>query len=152
MIKTLREYISIVEAADKITDDWFKDQAFKTFKVSAKEPFEIADQDGEIDTLEGPVKYKKGYYIITGPKGEQYPIPPEKFNELKTDNGDGTASPKKIIKLAKLADHNGSVNTSWGEVLNYTNGEDYIVRHGTNDYGVVKKEIFHKTYNTDNIK
>jgi hypothetical protein len=31
-------------------------------------------------------------------------------------------------------------------VLNYTAGNDYIVRHGTNDYGVVKRDIFAKTY------
>ena len=54
--------------------------------------------------------------------------------------------PKKIIKLAKLADHDGSVATSWGETLNYTTVEDYIVRHGNNDYGVVKRDIFTKTY------
>lgn len=151
-MKTLREYINVIEAADKISDDWFRTGSFKTFKIPAREPFEIASDDGEIETLEGPVKYKKGYYIMTGPKGEQYPIPPEKFNELKTDNGDGTASPKKIIKLAKLADHDGSVNTSWGEVLNYSKGQDYIVRHGDNDYGVVKADIFKKTYNTEEIK
>ncbi len=151
-MKTLREYIDIIEAAEKISDEWFQTDSFKTYKVPAKEPFEIADTDGEIETLEGPVKYKKGYYIITGPKGEKYPIPPEKFDELKVDNGDGTASPKKIIKIAKLADHDGSVKTSWGEVLNYKKGEDYIVRHGDNDYGVVKADIFKKTYNTDEIK
>jgi hypothetical protein len=151
-MKTFREYISIVESAEKVDDNWFRDGAFKTFKVPAKEPFEVADQDGEIETLEGPVKYKKGYYIMTGPKGEKYPIPPVKFNELKKDNGDGTASPKKIIKMAKLADHNGSVDTSWGEKLNYTTGEDYIVRHGANDYGVVKKDIFNKTYNTESTQ
>jgi hypothetical protein len=48
--------------------------------------------------------------------------------------------------MAKLADHSGSVKTSWGETLNYTQGNDYIVRHGPGDYGVVKKDIFPKTY------
>ncbi len=151
-MKTLRDYISLIESVDGINDDWFKDGSFNTFKVPAKEPFEIADEDGEIETLEGPVKYKKGFYIITGPKGEKYPMPPEKFKELKTDNGDGTASPKKIVKLAKIADHDGAVKTSWGETLQYKKGEDFIVRHGNNDYGVVKKDIFYKTYNTDGIK
>jgi hypothetical protein len=73
-------------------------------------------------------------------------MPPAKFKELKDDNGNGTCTPKKIIKLAKLADHDGIVNTSWGEPLNYTAENDYIVRHGNNDYGVVKKDIFVKTY------
>jgi hypothetical protein len=143
---TLRKYIDLFEDDIGITDDWFKDGSFKTYKKPNPERYEIAQEDGTIQTLEGPVNYKKGYYILTGPKGEQYPIPPEKFRELKDDAGDGVCYPKKIIKLAKLADHNGSVATSWGEVLNYTTGNDYIVRHGPNDYGVVKKDIFLKTY------
>jgi len=146
----IRNFIKIVESAEGITDDWFETDAFKAYKDStAREPFEIATEPGTIDTLESngkPQHYQKGWYIVTGPKGEQYSMPPEKFRELKTDNGDGTATPKPIIKLAKLADHSGVVNTSWGEPLHYNSGEDVIVRHGTNDYGVVKKDIFAKTY------
>lgn len=142
----MRALINTVTEA--VTDDWFKTGSFETFKLPAREKYNIASTDGTIETLEGPVRYKAGSYIMTGPKGEQYPITPERFAELKDDNGDGTASPKKIIKLAKLADHNGTVNTSWGEPLHYTSGNDYIVRHGQNDYGVVKKDIFTQTYNT----
>ena len=149
--KFFRRYADMIaeaEAAPAITDEWFKDGAFHTFKKPAREKYEIAQQDGQIQTLEGPVAYKAGYYILTGPKGEQYPMPPEKFNELKDDNGDGTCSPKKIVKLAKVADHDGVVNTSWGEPLQYTAGNDVIVRHGPNDYGVVKRDIFAQTYQT----
>jgi hypothetical protein len=148
-MKTMREYIDLIK--ESIDDDWFKSGAFMTYKKPSKERYEIAQQDGTIETLEGPVNYKKGYYILTGPKGEQYPIPPEKFIELKDDHGDGICSPKKIMKMAKLADHDGSVKTSWGETLNYTKGDDYIVRHGNNDYGVVKKDIFRQTYDTNNL-
>ena len=119
---------------------------FQTYKKPNPEKYEIAQQDGTIQTLEGPVNYRAGYYILTGPKGEKYPIPPEKFRELKDDAGNGVCYPKKIIKVAKLADHDGSVKTSWGETLNYNTSEDYIVRHGPGDYGVVKKDIFAKTY------
>ena len=141
----IREFINIVEGL-RVTDDWFKDGGFKTYKRPAKERYKIADEPGTIDTLEGPVKYPKGFYIMTGPKGEQYPISPEKFNDLKDDLGDGVCTPKKIIKVAKLADHSGSVDTSWGEKLHYNPGEDVVVRHGENDYGVVKKDIFAQTY------
>ena len=109
----IREFINIVEGL-RVTDDWFKDGGFKTYKRPAKERYEIADESGTIDTLEGPVKYPKGFYIMTGPKGEQYPISPEKFAELKDDLGNGIACTKKIIKVAKMADHSGSVDTSWG--------------------------------------
>ena len=50
------------------------------------------------------------------------------------------------MKMAKLADHDGTVKTSWGETLHYTKGNDYIVRHGPGDYGVVKADIFKQTY------
>lgn len=150
-MKTIRDYIKIIEdtAETGITDDWFKG-GFKTFKKPAKEKYEIAQAPGTIDTLEGPVKYDTGFYIMTGPKGEKYPMPPEKFFALKDDLGDGVCTPKPIMKVAKIADHAGSVNTSWGEQLNYKPGEDVIVRHGPNDYGVVKLDIFKQTYDTPN--
>jgi len=144
-MNTLREYINIVEGM-AITDAWFKDGGFKCYKRPAKEKYRIADKPGVIQTLEGPVKYPAGYYIMTGPKGEEYPISPEKFADLKDDLGNGVCQPKKIIKIAKVADHSGTVDTSWGEKLHYNPKEDVIVRHGENDYGVVKQDIFDKTY------
>ena len=143
----MRDLINIVEnAGTGITDDWFKSGSFETYKEPNPEQYEIAKTDGIIDTLEGPVNYKAGFYIMTGPKGEKYPITPERFKDLKDDAGNGVCYPKKIMKVAKLADHDGVVNTSWGEPLNYTAGNDVIVRHGPGDYGVVKKDIFAKTY------
>lgn len=146
-MKTLKEYISSVLSENRITDQWFAD-GFQTYKKPTPVPYEIAKEPGTIDTLEGPVNYKAGFYIMTGPKGEKYPITPERFKDLYDDNGNGTGTPKKIMKVAKLADHSGTVATSWGEPLQYTAGNDYIVKHGPNDYGVVKKDIFQKTYNT----
>ena len=148
-MKNIRDIMNII--TEGISDEWFNKGSFETFKKGNPEKYEIADKPGTLDTLESngkPQHYKKGWYILTGPKGEQYSMPPEKFHELKDDNGDGTCGPKKIIKLAKLADHNGIVNTSWGEPLHYHTGEDVIVRHGNGDYGVVKKDIFQQTYNT----
>lgn len=147
-MSNIRKFINVLH--ENVNDEWFSNGGFKAFKKpTAKEPFEIADSDGELDHLEGngkPQQYKKGWYIVTGPKGEKYSMPPEKFHELKKDNGDGTATPKPIIKTAKVADHSGIVNTSWGEPLHYNPDVDVIVRHGTGDYGVVKKDIFSQTY------
>jgi hypothetical protein len=144
--------MKISQLIENINDQWFKEGSFKTFKRPAKERYEIATEPGTIETLEGPVKYETGFYIMTGPKGEQYPITPQRFKELKDDLGNGICQPKKIVKLAKLADHDGSVPTSWGETMHYTAGNDFIVRHGPNDYGVVKKDIFAQTYDTTEIK
>jgi hypothetical protein len=137
----------INELENGINDAWFKQGSFETYKKPAQEKYEIAQQAGTVQTLEGPVQYEAGHYIMTGPKGEQYPITAEKFNTLKDDLGNGFCTPKKIMKIAKLADHDGVIHTSWGD-LNYTTGNDYIVRHGTGDYGAVKKDIFAQTYDT----
>jgi hypothetical protein len=129
-----------------ITEQWFQEGSFKAFKRPTRDPFEVAENDGTLDTLEGEVSYHRGFYILTGPRGEKYPMPPSTFRELKVDNGDGTCSPIKIIKSAKEANHSGTVNTSWGETLQYNSSVDIIVRHGEGKYGVVKKEIFEETY------
>ena len=147
----IREFINIIESMQGITDEWFKKGSFKTFKHPTPIHYKTAIASVTVDTLEGPVDYQAGHKIITGPKGEQYPVDPKKFAEYYDDNGDGTATPKKIHKHAKLADHDGVVKASWGD-LNYKAGEDYIVRHGPGDYGVVKKDIFAKTYDTSHIK
>ena len=135
----------IVEDVSRVNDDWFASGAFKTWKNPTPVKYEVADAAGTVDTLEGPVRYAAGHYIMTGPRGERYPITPEKFKTLYDDNGNGTATPKRIEKWAKVADHDGVLHTSWGD-LAYTTGADYIVRHGAGDYGAVKADIFDKTY------
>lgn len=139
--------MKINELKEAIDDNWFNQGAFKTFKKAAPIKYQTAIEPGTVETLEGPVDYVTGHKIITGPKGEKYPVTPQKFAEYYDDNKDGTATPKKIEKLAKLADHDGVIHTSWGD-LNYTAGNDYIVRHSTGDYGAVKKDIFAQTYDT----
>ncbi len=148
----MREFINIVEGSG-ITDSWFKSGSFETYKLPKPVPYRIADKPGSIDTLEGPVKYEPGHYIMgPGPKGEYWPLEPDNFHSKYDDNKDGTGTPKGgVVKVAKLADHDGIVKASWGD-LTYRKGLDYIVRHGPGDYGVVDAEIFSKTYSMENVK
>ena len=146
-MKPKEKKMKINELENGINDAWFNAGSFETFKKPTPIKYETAIDNGTVETLEGPVDYMAGHKIITGPKGEQYPITAEKFADFYDDNGDNTATPKKILKVAKLADHDGVIHTSWGD-LAYTTGNDYIVRHGTGDYGAVKKDIFMQTYNT----
>jgi hypothetical protein len=143
----IKEFMNIVESMEGITDDWFNKGSFDTFKHPTPIHYKTAIDNGTVDTLEGPVDYQAGHKIITGTKGEKYPVSAQKFAEYYDDNKDGTATPKKIHKIAKLADHDGVVKASWGN-LNYKAGEDYIVKHGSGDDGVVKKDIFAQTYDT----
>jgi hypothetical protein len=74
-------------------------------------------------------------------------VSPESFADKYDVDDEHTATPKKIVKYAKLADHDGVLHTSWGD-LSYTKGNDVIVRHGDGDYGAVKLDIFQQTYDT----
>lgn len=130
---------------EEVSEDWFKSGSFQAYKIPAPIHYETATGPGVTQTLEGPVRHDVGHKIVTGTKGEKYPIAPEKFSSLYDDRGDGTATPKKIIKAAKLADHDGVLHTSWGD-LAYKTGQHYIVRHGDGDYGAIEKDIFSKTY------
>jgi len=138
------------ESNSEINDDYFKHPStFTTSKHPTPIKHEVASSSGTTQTLEGPVRHEKGHHIITGPKGEKYPVAPEKFKQLYDDKGDGTATPKRIEKQARLADRDGVLKTSWGD-LNYQKGKHYIVRHGSGDYGAVEKDIFHQTYDQSN--
>ena len=129
-----------------INDAWFKDGKFIIYKRLVNETYQIANVPGIADTAEGPVPYEAGWYLCISPTGHLYPLSAEKFNLVKIDLGDGICIRKKIIKWAKIADHSGFVDTSWGEKLPYIVDEDIIVRHGPNDYGVIKITIFDQNY------
>ena len=53
----------------------------KAIKKSVIIDFEFATEDGEVETLGGKVKYKKGDAIITGVKGEKYPCRRDIFDQ-----------------------------------------------------------------------
>ena len=61
--------------------------------------FEFAAEDGEIETLEGIMSYKKGDAIITGIKGEKYACRRDIFDQTYSivDEGHGDIT----IKLTK---------------------------------------------------
>lgn len=129
-----------------ITEAFFVEGASISWKRGIVESYEVAGSSGVLEALEGEQSYQKGDYIMSGPEGEKYSMPPEKFVELKDDLGEGSASPKRILKVSKLATEDGVVMTQWGVSMEYRAGKDHIVRHAKGDYGVVKAEIFEKTY------
>jgi len=146
-MKNFKQFILSLneETTSGISDQWFDHEStFTASKPPKPVQHETAQTAGTIETLEGPVRYEAGHKIMTGPKGEKYPISPERFQELYDVDDKGIATPKRIPKQVRPADHSGTLKTSWGE-LKYEPG-DLVVRHGEGDYGVVKPDIFATTY------
>ena len=128
--------------------------------VAGQEVYIVSDEEkiplpiGEYELEDGKILVVSEDGIIGDIKDaameEEEAVEPEAETEVEATVETVESTPKKIIKLAKLADHDGVLHTSWGD-LNYTAGNDYIVRHGTGDYGAVKKDIFAQTYDTGGI-
>lgn len=138
--------VSIENLNQTINEEWFKQGAFGTYKKPSKEHYEIATSAGVIQTPRGEIEYKEGYYIVTSAKGEKHSFSPDSFFIFKEDIGHGTCQSRKIMKIAKPADHSGTIYTSRGEILHYTQDVDIVIRHIPNEYTVLKQEIFDTTY------
>lgn len=113
-----------------------------------KKPIEVnAQQTLEskiINTLEGDVTANPTDWIVTGIKGEQYPISNDNFNEIydKCENGRYKRKPVEVTAWQtdrELLIPHGS------DTLKASKG-DYIVKHPDGSFAPVKPDIFNQTY------
>lgn len=110
-----------------------------------------ATEAKKIYTLEGKVMAKPGDTIMTGAIGERWPIKPgkleSKYVPIKGKPGAFTpiVGENAPVNIA-FPDKSFKVNTNWGSELLGKPG-DALVRYGPDDFGIVEKGIFGKTYN-----
>ncbi|MBX8643072.1 MAG: PGDYG domain-containing protein [Thermoplasmata archaeon] len=73
----------------------------KAMKKPIPVDYEFAVEDGEIETLEGIMSYKKGDAIITGIKGEKYACRRDIFDQTYSivDEGHAEEPPKTKIMI-----------------------------------------------------
>jgi len=113
---------------------------------------EFAKANGVCDTKEGKVSYKFGDAIMTGMEGEQWPIERKKFDETydpiaSTRTGEnGSYTKKPIMVHALQMDEPFYVIVSWADDRLEGQQGDWLLQYGADDYGVVSKTIFEKTY------
>ena len=115
-----------------------------------KKPFElqfsIATSFQTIDTLEGAVIARPGDAIITGIKGEQYPIDGNKFSMTYDILEPGICRKKQIIVEAIEMQEPFSVPVSWANQLITGKAGDFKLIYGPNNFGIVDRAIFFETY------
>ena len=124
---------------------------FNTAKKPIPLKYQFAPKDLTIMTKEGPVGAKAGDAIMTGTKGENWPIPKNKFKQTYDVVGDGLAAKKNIPVNAQQMNKPFNVKVSWSDDLLRGKPGDFLVQYGPGDYGVVEKDIFKQTYNTRNM-
>ncbi len=123
------------------------------YKLPIPAKVEFATNDGVCATKEGSVPYVAGRDVImTGPGGEQWPIPISKFKETyepvdgQEMGENGNYSKAKVEVWAVQMDKSFTVTVDWQDVPLHGAKGDYLVQYGSNDYGVVGKDIFNNTY------
>lgn len=111
---------------------------------------------GYIRTRETPVgdpgvRFAPGDAIVTGTRGEQWPIQRDRFEATYAPSGEGGAfgTDGPFHKVAgpvpvRPMDEAFSVSASWGELSGGPG--DYLVQYGRGDFGVVSGESFADTY------
>ena len=105
-----------------------------------------------ISTLEGPVYAEAGDAIITGVRGERWPVPTAKFEGLyepvpPTRMGeDGTYRRRPVSVSTHQIRQPLSVALTDGRGVLLGNAGDWLVRHQNGSFSIVADEIFQQTY------
>ena len=121
---------------------------FRVMKKPIPLTVEFAKHDGVCRTKEGDVRYRKGDAIVTGTKGEQWPIQIAKFKETyqPVDKEKGLYAKKPMQSLAKQMPMQFSVNVSWSKDPLIGKPGDWLLQYSKGDFGIVDKDIFDETY------
>lgn len=121
-----------------------------------KRPIEVAvvfaAVAGVCPTREGDIAYKAGDAILTGIEGEKWPIARDRFDETydpipPTEKGEsGSYAKKQIVVYALEMQEAFFVDVSWGAGRLEGKPGDWLLQYGPDDFGIVSKSIFKKTY------
>ncbi len=124
----------------------------KTY-IARKKPVQMiseqVQQEMTVNTLEGPRTAHVGDYLMTGTRGEQWAVEPEKF--AATYDVLGNTPDGKLQVQSKPSDRaifQTLVPLDFiirGENFHADAG-DVIVRYGPDDMAPVKQDIFYETY------
>ena len=118
---------------------------------------EISDRAQNIDTLEGLVLCQAGDAIVTGVKGERYPVPADKFRHkfkpLRDTVPNTSGRYTKSSKVVKAAQLHGSMNVPLVGERGVLEGKpgDWCVWYSETDFAIVAGNIFPALYETDSV-
>ncbi|MEQ3680748.1 PGDYG domain-containing protein [Alcanivorax sp.] len=113
---------------------------------------EFARKSGVSDTLEGKVHFRRGDALLTGSRGEVWPVRRERFlgayipvgEVMSGKNGSYLKLPAQVFALQIEKTTSVSVG-SQDDVLTGHPG-DWVVQYGEGDYGIVRASVFDETY------
>jgi uncharacterized protein (DUF2237 family) len=113
---------------------------------------EFAEQDGELMSLEGPNRYRRGDALITGSTGDRWCVSRDRFDLKYEPDGaaahgqSGRYRNRPIPVLVKQIDEPFTLARSrGGDVLRGQPG-DWVLQYAPADYGVIANARFQRVY------
>ena len=121
--------------------------ALRVVKHATPVPVEFAAAAGICQTLEGPVSYHVGDAILTGVKGERWPVVRAHFDASYAPAGQGGLYVKRpSVAFALRLKAPMEVIVGWRpDALNAKPG-DWLLSYADGEHGVVRDDIFRETY------
>jgi len=113
---------------------------------------EFAAADGVCETLEGPVRFQAGDAILTGGRGERWPVGREAFRAsyepvpptCAGENGEYRKAPS--LSRALRLDSPLDVPVGWQNDPLHGEAGDWLLQYADGSYGVIKDDIFRDSY------
>jgi hypothetical protein len=112
----------------------------------------FAPEDGVCRTLEGDVAYHAGDAIVTGERGEQWPVAREQFRasyravDPAREGEDGFYVNRPAILLARQLDAAGTVQAGTQDDILQGAAGDWIVEYQDGSHSIVRADIFGDSY------
>jgi PGDYG protein len=137
---------------EKLPDIAADRRALRVCKKPIPIQVEFAPADGVCETLEGSVRYRAGDAILTGTKGEHWPIRRDSFlsnYEPVPPNAageNGTYRKAPSLSYALLLDQEQEVPVGWQDDPLHGRPGDWLLQYADGSYGVVADDIFRETY------
>lgn len=112
---------------------------------------EFAVEDGVVDTLEGPIAYRAGDALMTGVKGERWPMPLTEFSERYLPApgvsmyASGLYIKQPLPVNAVQMDASFSIELAGRGSLSGSAG-DWLLTAADGDNWIVRDDVFRETY------
>jgi hypothetical protein len=127
-------------------------RALRVYKRPIAVPVTFATADGVCDTAEGAVRFRAGDAILTGVRGERWPVRRDQFLSTyepiaPTRNGsDGSYRKAPAVTHALRLAEPRAVTVNWQDSALQGRPGDWLLQYADGTYGVIQDAIFRETY------
>jgi len=137
---------------DRLPDLAADPRALRVCKKPIPVQVEVAAADGTCETLEGPVRFRAGDALMTGVRGERWPVRRDVFRSTyeplpPTEAGQAGAYRKVAAQAwAMRLDRPLDVPVGWHDDPLHGEPGDWLLHYADSTYGVLRDHIFRESY------